>query len=78
MPPPGVGTTRALLLMFWALNGATFRPWLAYQRHKAVASQLLPAPLVVPSTMTHLAGCEVDFFCSIEFILKKRESHFLH
>ena len=45
-------TTRALLLMFCALNGATFRPWRAYQRHSAVASQLLPAPLVVPSTMT--------------------------
>jgi hypothetical protein len=50
--PPGPGTTRALLLMFCALNGATFRPRRAYQRHSAVASQLLPAPLVVPSTIT--------------------------
>ena len=48
-------TTRALLLMFCALNGATFRPWRAYQRHSAVASQLLPAPLVVPSTITQCA-----------------------
>jgi hypothetical protein len=24
---PALGTTRALLLMFCALNGATFRPW---------------------------------------------------
>ena len=49
--PPA--TTRALLLMFCALKGATFRPWRAYQRHRAVPSQLLPAPLVVPSTITH-------------------------
>jgi hypothetical protein len=41
--------------MFCALNGATFKPWRAYQRHKAVVSQLLPAPLEVPSTITHLA-----------------------
>ena len=34
---------------------ATFKPCLAYQRHSAVASQLLPAPLVVPSTMTQRA-----------------------
>lgn len=26
--PAGPGTTRALLLMFCALNGATLRPWL--------------------------------------------------
>ena len=51
--PPA--TTRALLLMFCALNGATFSPWRAYQRHSAVASQLLPAPLLVPSTMTQRA-----------------------
>ncbi len=58
-PPDGSepvpATTRALLLMFCALNGATFRPWRAYQRHSAVASQLLPAPLVVPSTITQRA-----------------------
>ena len=54
MRPPGAGTTRALLLMFCALNGATRRPRRAYQRHSAVASQLLPAPLVVPSTMIAL------------------------
>ena len=41
--------------MFCALNGATFRPRRAYQRHSAVASQLLPAPLVVPSTITQRA-----------------------
>jgi adenosylcobyric acid synthase len=28
-------TTLALLLMFCALNGATFKPWRAYQRHRA-------------------------------------------
>ncbi|MNU96707.1 hypothetical protein D3C71_867520 [compost metagenome] len=52
--PPS--TTRALLLMFCALNGATRSPWRAYHRHSAVASQLLPAPLVVPRTMTQRAG----------------------
>ena len=51
--PPA--TTLALLLMFCALKGATFRPWRAYQRHRAVVSQLLPAPLVVPSTITQRA-----------------------
>ena len=51
--PPA--TTLALLLMFWALKGATFSPCRAYQRHSAVASQLLPAPLVVPSTITQRA-----------------------
>ena len=50
--PARPATTRALLLMFCALNGATLSPWRAYQRHRAVASQLLPAPLVVPRTMT--------------------------
>ena len=53
---PGVpsrpATTRAWLLMFCALNGATRRPWRAYQRHSAVASQVVPAPLVQPSTIT--------------------------
>ena len=52
--PPA--TTRALLLMFCALKGATRRPCRAYQRHKAVHSQLLPAPLLVPSTITQRAG----------------------
>ena len=33
----------------------TALPWRAYQRHSAVVSQLLPAPLVVPSTMTQRA-----------------------
>ena len=51
--PPA--TTRALLLMFCALNGATRKPWRAYQRHSAVVSQLLPALLVVPSTMMQWA-----------------------
>ena len=50
--PPRPGTTRALLLMFCALYGATRSPWRAYQRHSAVVRKLLPAPLVVPSTMT--------------------------
>ncbi len=54
-PISPMATTRALLLMFCALKGATFSPCRAYQRHKAVASQLLPAPLVVPSTMTQRA-----------------------
>jgi hypothetical protein len=44
-------TTRALLDMFWALNGATRRPWRAKWRHSTVASRLLPAQLEVPWTM---------------------------
>ncbi|MNV81999.1 hypothetical protein D3C71_1757070 [compost metagenome] len=54
--PSAAGTTRAWLLMFCALNGATLKPWLRYQRHSAVVTQLLPAPLLVPSTITHSAG----------------------
>ena len=57
---PTPATTRALLLMFCALKGATRSPWRAYQRHSAVVSQLLPAPLVVPSTITQRAGRPVD------------------
>ncbi len=52
MAPPSPATTRALLLMFCALNGRTTTPWRAAQRHSAVASQLLPAPLEVPHTIT--------------------------
>ena len=59
-PPSGQAavppTTRALLLMFCALNGTTRRPCRAYQRHSAVVSQLLPAPLVHPSTITQRAS----------------------
>src|SRR5262249_1360984 len=43
---------RALLLMFCALNGRTRTPRWAAQRQSAVASQLLPAPLEVPQTIT--------------------------
>ena len=66
--PPA--TTRALLLMFCALKGATRRPWRAYQRHRAVASQLLPAPLVVPRTMTQRApsaGCSIGVVMDARF-----------
>src|SRR5882672_9236518 len=54
-PPSRLGTTRALLLMFCALNGATSTPCRAAQRHRAVHSQLLPAPLEVPQTISALA-----------------------
>jgi hypothetical protein len=64
--PPS--TTRALLLMFCALKGATFRPRRAYQRHSAVASQLLPAPLVVPRTMTARAGALRALVVAVELI----------
>src|SRR4051812_5730231 len=50
--PPS--TTRALLDMFCALNGATRRPRRAASRATAVVSRLLPAQLVVPWTMTAL------------------------
>ena len=50
-PPSGPGTTRALLLMFCALNGATSMPRCAAQRHSAVANRLLPAPLLLPQTI---------------------------
>ena len=42
--------------MFCALKGATRSPCRAYQRHSAVTSQLLPAPLLVPSTMMQRAS----------------------
>ena len=42
--------------MFCALKGATRSPCRAYQRHNAVTSQLLPAPLLVPSTMMQRAS----------------------
>ncbi len=45
-------TTRALLAMFWPLNGATESPCLAYHRHSAVTSRLLPAHDEHPHTMT--------------------------
>ena len=47
--PPS--TTRALLDMFWALNGATRIPRRQDQRHSAVASRLLPALLDTPCTI---------------------------
>ena len=50
--PSRPATTRALLLMFCALNGRTTVPRRAAERHSAVASQLLPAPLDVPQTIT--------------------------
>src|ERR1700691_3828434 len=48
--PPAA--TRALLLMFCALKGATLKPRRAYQRASAVARKLFPAPLIVPQTIT--------------------------
>jgi hypothetical protein len=50
--PPS--TTRALLDMFWALNGATSTPRRANHRQSAVASRLLPAVEVQPSTISAL------------------------
>src|SRR5580698_2834976 len=61
--PPA--TTRALLLMFCALNGATLSPRREYHRASAVARKLLPAPLVVPHTMTARARVELD--AGVEF-----------
>jgi hypothetical protein len=42
--------TIELFDMFWALNGATFTPRLASQRHRPAVTTLLPASEVVPAT----------------------------
>ena len=46
--PPGV--TKELSDMFCALNGATFRPRRASQRHSPAVITLLPASELVPAT----------------------------
>jgi len=48
--PPA--TTRALLDMFWPLKGATSTPWRANHRINPVATRLLPADDVHPSTIS--------------------------
>ena len=59
-PPSSAGTTRALLPMFCAFNGATRRPRRAAARHKAVVNQLFPAPLVQPRTMSVRGEPDID------------------
>src|ERR1700691_1447534 len=61
--PPA--TTRALLLMFCALKGATLSPCREYHRASAVARKLLPAPLVVPHPMT--ARARIELAAAVEF-----------
>lgn len=54
-PPPAPWPVVADRILT-ALKGATSMPWRAAQRHSAVASRLLPAPLLVPHTMMARRG----------------------
>src|SRR6056297_477386 len=47
--PSGSTTARALLLMFWALNGATSTPRSASNRQRPAATVDLPTWLAVPA-----------------------------
>ncbi len=44
--------------MFWALNGATRRPWSAKMRQRAVTRTLLPTDEAVPWSMSVLAATD--------------------